>query len=424
MAQVTLHHPNPVRIPETVHVKRAMLFLHSSITGEAIPVSEHAGYDAKTIFYDVFISSGGQQVIALGPPLYNLRESLLPLEIRCSGILVNFTQKSFNRFWQILFTIPKSLVGKDFELELRFSAFETCLLLTSRNEPDCRHDLALTTLQKDNPSHWVTDWCQWHYKLHGISHFLLYDNDSRTFPALKKALEELDLPIQIKLIHWPFPYGTLSNLSNKFAQTGSLNHAREFWGINYQWMINLDIDEYLSAGRDLDIKSVLNHKSLNNCAIILLDSWHVPPHENQKPQSFRAAADHTYRIIRLVKENKKYIFRPQLTVFNDVHKAMPKSIWLHHEWIMRPLYRSIPRHLYNMPWLRRVWPLQEKVRYYSHDDMCFYHFKGLNTNWKTALKIAAQSESFAPTRHVIDLHLQSMLEKAGLRSLKAIDSDS
>ena len=424
MAQVTLHHPNPVRIPDTVPIKRAMPFLHSLITGESIPASEHASYDAKTIFHDVFILAGGQQVIALGPPLYNLRESLLPLEIRCAGIQVNFTQKSFSRFWQILFTIPTALIGKDFELELRFGAFDTCLLLTSGNEPDCRHDLALTTLQKDNPPHWITDWCQWHYKLHGISHFLLYDNDSRTFPEIRKALEELDLPIQIKLIHWPFPYGTPSNWGNKFAQTGSLNHARELWGMNYQWMINLDIDEYLSVGRSLDIKSMLNQKSLNNCAIILLGSWHVPPHENQQPQSLRAAADHTYRIIRLIKENKKYIFRPQLTGFNDVHRAIPKSIWLHHEWIMRLLYKSIPRHLHNQRWLRRAWPWQEKVRYYSHDDMCFYHFKGLNTNWISALKIGDQIEPFDPARHVMDLPLQAMLEEAGLRSLKIIDSDS
>ena len=422
MAEVTLYHSNPVCIPEAVPIKRSVPFLRSEVTGKRIPDAEYANFDTETIFYDVLILPGGQQAVALGPPLHNLRKSILPLKIICAGIQVGFTQRSYKKLWQILFTIPRSLIGKSFDLEFSFTEFSVLVRLLPRDQQIIKHDFALTTLQKDNEAHWIADWCQWHYKLYGISDFLLYDNDSRTFGKIKKALEDLDLPIQVKIICWPFRHGTPSSWRNRFSQTGSLNHARICFGPIYKWMLNLDIDEYLAIGNNVSLKDLLSRLP-SHCTIILFGFWNVPAHKNKDSKDFRSVADYTFREIVPITKFTKYMFKPDLTTYNLVHYAYPKSIWLCvsiwydlYAGIMHFLYISMPRHLSKRPLLEILWPFEKKVQYYLHRNMCFYHFRGLNTDWRIRSRSHSQSKNLDPTLHVMDSGLRSMLKKAGIKN--------
>ena len=420
MAQVTLYHPNPVRIPESVPLQRNMISLRSELNGETIPDSEYVCFDSKTIFYDVFVLPDGHQLTALGPPLYNLCKELLPMEIYCSGVQLRFTQQKFKRLWQILIPLPDDLAGQEIDLRLCFALFHTDLRLSLENKPVQKYDIALTTLQKDNLPHWITDWCQWHYKLHGISCFVLYDNNSCILQEIKRAMEDIDLPIHMKIVHWPFPHGTPSSWRNRLAQTGSLNHARICFGSAYKWMINLDIDEYLATGEKISLQKLLDHE--DSSSILLFDWWRVPAHNRQNNIKLRSAYDYKFREIKIVTGSKKYMFKPVETAYNLVHSAYPTQVGSNllkllglYDNIMHLLYISMPRHLSKLSMLRLLWPLQEKVRYCQYEQICFYHFMGLNTNWQGRLQDASQVEGIVSKYHVMDSDLKMMFRKAGLQ---------
>jgi len=63
---------------------------------------------------------------------------------------------------------------------------------------------------------------------------------------------------------------------------------------------------------------------------------------------------------------------------------------------------------------RFLFPNQFALRYLDPDEMFFYHFCGLNTNWRPERDFSEEVESFDASRHETDPLIGELFVRAGL----------
>jgi hypothetical protein len=211
-------------------------------------------FDRDTLFYDAFFSADGTQVVALGPPLLNLRPLLersrivaLPAGTDCS-----FRLRELDRHGQLWIAVPRGTRRLAIGNELgRFEIVP---------RPNAGADFAgkrvLFTLSKNNRLEWIKDWIRYHRDIHGANAVLLYDNASTRYrPAkLARALGELAGIEAACVVRWPFKYGPQGLDAKRFwdsdfCQNGAWEHARWCFLGAARSVLNADIDELVVARR-------------------------------------------------------------------------------------------------------------------------------------------------------------------------------
>ena len=146
------------------------------------------------------------------------------------------------------------------DVEFKFGSFSQTVSLSSklnRQLFDCKdsHHLTLSTLQKDNPISWISDWLTWYCRSFGVSRLILYDNNSNHRTELLDFFHQCPLDLEIIFIDWPFPHGIEPY---KYCQRGTLNHCRVRFPVSKGYCLNFDIDEYLWFS-DKNLLEYLNH---------------------------------------------------------------------------------------------------------------------------------------------------------------------
>ena len=112
-----------------------------------------------------------------------------------------------------------------------------------------KYKLSIGSMFK-NESHSIREWIR-HYLLHGVEHFYLI-NDNSTDNFMEQIKEYVDLNI-ITLFNVDEPYylGRQRNLYNKHI----LPIAKET-----QWLLMVDLDEYVWSKLDVNLVNVLKIK--------------------------------------------------------------------------------------------------------------------------------------------------------------------
>lgn len=415
MARVRRYRPSPVLVPESLGAGRGLRQTRSRLDGRPLPAWERALYDRNTVLYDAFPDPRTGAVVALGPPLENLAHAVLPLRASVGGRRVRHRVRRFGRLWTWTFDVGGAGTDPP-DLDLAFRNFAASVPIARGETASPRAGVALMTLQKDNLLPWIEDWCRWHHVLHGVDEIALYDNGSANAAEVAAMLEALDLPVSVLLVDWPFPYGTPSNVHNQFAQVGALNHFRARSGAGVRWCLNLDVDEYLVAGPGVSLPAALRDCEKAGTAALLMDSWIVPPHEGQPLLRERRAGLHTFRTRRATRIGMKYAYRPDRIRHNAPHVAH-LSTWPG-ERAARLLHGSVPK------LLKRLGPSSasvfrstgagKRVRLAGLDELAFFHFRGLNTNWKGARAPSDRMKGFTPVSHVEEPRIRSLAEAAGI----------
>ena len=80
---VLIYRPTPVLIPEDSACRRDFLSRQSTVDSSRLTEADYREYDSRTLFYDVFRCDDGRKVVAIGPPLVNLRNELERLSVSC-----------------------------------------------------------------------------------------------------------------------------------------------------------------------------------------------------------------------------------------------------------------------------------------------------------------------------------------------------
>ena len=194
-------------------------------------------FDWDTLFNDA-LRIDENRVLLIGPPLYELKshvnfvEGNTPLKtdfVDRINVGLTVVHTSADRF---TLSHPKE------SIEITVNQRSTEFLGMG----------CMSTMQKNEPMHWIADWIQYHNKVHGVRGFIIYDNnsDNYTVEELQAHLESLPLDIVVKVVPWNVPFGPHTpRWDSNFSQFTQLEH----WKFKYAWCsdfaINQDIDELL-----------------------------------------------------------------------------------------------------------------------------------------------------------------------------------
>ena len=422
---VLIYRPTPVLIPEDSACRRDFLTRQSTVDNDLLTETDYREYDSRTIFYDVFRCNDDRKMMAIGPPLVNLRNELEKLRITCGGRIIPHRKREYRRLCVLELTCDQAAnAEKDLPLRFSFPSFDVEIEVppTPLSSPAEAPHLGLMTLQRNNPLPWILDWCRWHHRLHGVSRIVLYDNASDNRDDLAAALARMGETVDIVLVDWPFPYGPGRSHKNRFGQTGAQNHYLLRFGSADAWCLILDIDECLVVSGQKTFKQYLHDCEGNGVVEVLFDSFIVPPHQGQPAIVNRRVSSYWFRNRERRGYALKFAFKPRHIEYMRQHIAYPKNrifaklIGLPrlYDKALRSFYGSVQKRLSSKQMFRIFFPNQFALRYPSPDEIFFYHFRGLNTNWKPERAFGEEVESFDASRHASDARIGELFVRAGL----------
>ena len=214
-----------------------------------------AGYDAKfdanTLFYDVFASANGTEIIALTPPLFNCAEAIHAAHFRDAHddtILPHRYVSS--RTGEIL---RIDVTKRPMPTTIHMHVAEQVVPVTvspSRCEAFAGRRV-LYTLSKNNRLEWIEDWVRFHARVHGVDAVLIYDNQSDAYDtaSLRRTLSTISEIATSMVVDWPFPYGPGSGPNGEwdsnYCQDRALAHMRFRFCAGASAVLNADVDELL-----------------------------------------------------------------------------------------------------------------------------------------------------------------------------------
>ena len=426
---ILIYQPTPVLIPEDCACRRDFISRQSTVDNAPLTETDYRKYDSRTLFYDVFRCDDDRKVVAIGPPPVNLRNELKHLKITCGGRRLPHRKREYRMLCVLELTCDQiTHAGKALPLRFSFPSFHVEIEVAPPIRPSLTktYHLGLMTLQRNNPLPWILDWCRWHHRLHGVSRLVLYDNASDNRDALATTLAQMDEEIDVVLVDWPFPHGPVRSHKNRFCQLGAQNHYLLRFGSADAWCLNLDIDECLvvrGGGGGKTFKQYLHDCESNGIIEVLLDSFSVPPHQGQPAIADRRISSYWFRNREHEGTHLKFAFKPQNIEYVRQHMAYPKNRSFAKLLILPRLFDKTCRFFYGslrkrLP-AKRIFrffsPDQFALRYLSPDEIFFYHFRGLNTNWRNPKrKFGEEIENFDTNRHVSDPLINELFVRAGL----------
>jgi Glycosyl transferase family 2 len=206
-------------------------------------------FDAHTLFYDVFRSPTGQQIVLLGP---SAQGNLSPF----MATLVFAASESGQG-------LPGKIVRKDRNLQIWLENCELIERLTVGNnvfgskelkvQPNHSSRFAdrrvLLTKSKNNDLDWIFDWVKFYRKAHGITGVLFYDNASTAYStgAIENAIRSAASDIEVEVVPWPFKFGPNGGPAHQwdsdYCEYAILEHARHRYLTKARSVLHVDIDE-------------------------------------------------------------------------------------------------------------------------------------------------------------------------------------
>lgn len=328
-------------------------------------------YDSHTIFFDIFLSDTSHEIIAIGPPLHNLKKHLLPANIIIDDCNYRLIQKiDHERLATWTTSIPEQIYKKllvntvnhasyaiVFSNSMKFS-FE--LQPLTMKKPQGR---VITTIQKNNKITWIRDWIDYYKKTFAIEHVFLYDNNSENHQQLIEVLSSSTVTI----VAWNFPFGITgakqNPWANRFSQIGQLNHCKIRFSDYSTSIFNFDIDELLV------VKNISIHeriKRIHQEKIIMFSGYQVP-HKLDLPENY-SYTNFQDRYVHPQYEGKKYIISKNIRGVLESHNITHKKTFLY--FLKRALEKCSK--LVGIHFKRA--PIK---------DAYFLHYKSITTNWQT-----------------------------------------
>jgi len=339
------HKLNAVSLKESSHITRELRTPLPIDVQEEYENGAYGQYDSKTLFYDIFLSPNSGCVVAIGPPLLNLKSELLPLEIKVNNQVITFS---------IDVNYKKLLVLKA-KLKMPLSTpCKAVLKLNNGDEVDV--DLhrpeavigdTLVTLQKNNEIRWIKDWIKYYRSHLGIKNFFIYDNNSENQSELIEALEG-----DATIVPWAFPHGVSYYHSNQFCQIGALNHFKLKYG-ERSIIYNFDIDELLICKNDLIKEQIQKGESLR------FNNYLVP---------YLPVDKEMYSFSDFIMREKK----PKNSAFKYTVHGTDKGL-------MNVHYFKKEKNILDKLLLKK----KSYGRLVDIEDAYFLHYRGITTNWRT-----------------------------------------
>jgi hypothetical protein len=226
-------------------------------------------------------------------------------------------------------------------------------------------------MNRNNDLAWIREWARFHQRLHGTDAVILYDNGSTAYAAEELAATLRAVPglRHVAVPVWPQPFGRtdpavrLNPYWAHFPQIASMNAVLRRYGAQAAGILNADIDELVAAPGGRSIYDIL--AELRHGLAVFRGRW-----VEAVPLGDEAAADH-----------RGYGF-----AHTDPKRARSRP----NKWALdpkRPWVANLRVHPY-WHWIAGR-PLFSKV---TPEGALYWHFRGINTNWKRAPETVARDE--------------------------------
>lgn len=245
-------------------------------------------FDFDTLFADA-VQLGDGRVLLIGPPLYELRKHLkfsdgirsLPHEIlSLDKVDIVLVETSASKIWCTDLEIEVEHISNDFD------------------GVGC-----ITTMQKNEPIHWIKDWIEYYNKEHGVKGFCIYDNNSTdyTVEELQAALDDNDLDVIVKVVNWNMPKGPNTPAwDSDFSRYVMFEHFKYKYAWCARYALNHDVDELLMM-KEGTLDGLVNDLYANRVAGLIYGNRNIEPYNerldvaaSELPIEERRFADYWY----------------------------------------------------------------------------------------------------------------------------------
>lgn len=213
-------------------------------------------FDFRTLFYDVFWSADGTEVLCVGPPFRfgveieeTLRFIALPSAIQCDHRHEPRDTAAENARSLIRIRPPAGTTG----LEIIIGRQRSIIAIQPNLAPVFADHDVLLVLSQNNRLTWIIDWINYHASLFGFRAVLFLDNRSTAYEPdqIAQAIRDhCDIDI-CAVIAADFPYGPLGykavggRTDSNFLQVGLYEAMRHRCLTTARLVANFDIDELL-----------------------------------------------------------------------------------------------------------------------------------------------------------------------------------
>jgi len=363
-----------IRLPAVFGEKRALRSDKTHTDGSNLDAYDLEQYDNDTVFYDVFFDVGNRFLYTVGPPFLNLQNKFLPITCRINNERERFNLQIEEYFASKIAIGRISLKGlvlhNENTVEIDFNGCFQWKGVVELNSHETA-PLMLTTIQKDNRVRWITEWIEFYRRNYGVGQTIIYDNGSGNIDELK-TLSGCGLEI----VSWPYKYGPIRSHDNQFCQLGSLNHCRLKFGSN-NIIMNFDIDELLH------IDGAVIRKYIKKYNLILFNGHRVP---FIKPASEDYSyADFSFRDRETQEGGRKYLYRPDRIIANNVHSALVKrhaaNLYRRLELKYYRLSGAEGKGLFRRLFLYLISAIL-RLKIVPVSEAHFFHYTGITNNWK------------------------------------------
>lgn len=344
------------------------------------PAPFEAAFDRKTLFYDCFRDTDGSRVLLVGPPPYGLDYRRATFAAGPSG------ERLRARFFPSLSTmitelrdvpadtarIEVAMAGERFVLPVQPSS---CGALAGRR--------VLFSVNRDNELNWIREWAEFHARAHGTDAVILFDNGSTKYDAAEvqavlsgvPGLQHVGVP-QWRSSFGPFDPAVKSNpYWGRFLQIGSMSVVLRRYGERAYGLLDCDIDELAGTTSGRSIYD-LAHESRGGL-VVFRGTWIEATGGGIRHR------DYTQKLA-----DAAAALSPQRKWCLDPTRPWVRQLSVHPYW----------HWIEGRAWFSKTMP----------HDATYWHFKGINTNWK-------QARTAAPAGATItDEALAQAMRRAGL----------
>lgn len=328
-----------------------------------------AGFDRRTLFYDCFWAADGETVLLVGPPLRNLRKAVERADFRVAGSETRLRPRFHASISVTIVALSGVPAGASrLTVVLGDQTFSLAI------QPNYAERLAgrrlMFTMNCNNEAGWLAAWADYHRRFHGVDGVIVFDNGSSnlTPEEVGAALCKSGIA-DVFVVPWDHLYGPydpkvlINPYWARFAQIGAMNLVLRRFGAAAAGLLNCDIDELVHTRAEGDVFEALDRTPQG--LLVMHGAWMETKRVSSR---FGDHRDFSYRL----KDPK------------GRHCAQRK-------WTLDP---------------RRPWVSDLDVQPYMHwiegrprgsktmaEGAFYWHFKGINTNWKTARNVAGGEDA-------------------------------
>jgi hypothetical protein len=317
-------------------------------------------FDSHTLVYDVFWLQENKQVLLVCPPALNLEANWH--EASFHALPSNKKLRADFHILRSTMSIALNDVPKDSEeIKVVFNGITYVAKIQQNLADKFAGTRLMFTMSKDNPLSWIREWAQFHQIMHNVDSIIFFDNSSTIYQLedIEKTLASVKGIKNILVMSLSHKYGPhdrsviMYRFWANFLQLSSFSIMfRRFAGKAFG-ILNCDIDELVVPMKEniFDIA-----KQSEDGLLILKGRWVEGVLEKQvtHDRALHKNFAHVRRDFTSLLNAKKWVLDPHRKWLKnlDIHPAVHKI-------------RNAPKHIMKQATKGNFW-----------------HFKGINTNWK------------------------------------------